>query len=212
VAYIRESSSNWQRRRRRRGRITLLVVLVLLVGAGGVGYAVWSGRLKPGAGASAPAAVLPLCPATTKKAPLTASAVKVNVYNATTRDGLASSTAAALRARSFQIGAIANDPQRATVPGPALVRFGPAGAAGAKLVAAQVGGAKLVQDARRDAGVDLVAGTTFTALLPPTKNAVTPKSSPSPCRPPTPKPSTTKKPGGMPTGKNVSPPPTTPAR
>lgn len=157
-----------------------MAVIVLLVMAAGVfAVGVYLGVIaSPSDG---PVTTPPPCPkpATTTR-PLDARRVKVNVYNATGRVGLAASTAAALRTRRFAIGAVSNDPGKAKVPGTALVRYGPKGSAAARLVAAQVPGAKIVDDKRPGTDVDLVLGASFTALGPTAKPAATPKPS-APC-------------------------------
>jgi hypothetical protein len=93
--------------------------------------------------------------------------VTVNVYNATTRHGLARETSIEMTHRGFRIGAVANDPLNKIIPASAEVRYGPAGAAAAKVVAAQVPSPTMVRDARKGAVVDLVVGDGYTALLTP---------------------------------------------
>ena len=88
----------------------------------------------------------------------------MNVYNATTRKGLAKSTSVELAARGFRTGKVSNDPSKKIIAASAEIRFGPAGAVNAKVVAAQVVGAVLVPDNRRDATVDFVLGEGFAAL------------------------------------------------
>lgn len=113
---------------------------------------------------------------TTTARPLDPRRVKVNVYNATGRVGLAAATADRLRARRFAVGDVDNDPKRSKVPGSALIRYGRKGFAGAKLVATQVAGAELKADTRTDAVVDLVLGATFSTLTPvPTATTQAPK-------------------------------------
>lgn len=120
---------------------------------------------------------------TTSARPLDPRRVKVNVYNATGRAGLAAATADRLRARRFVVGDVANDPKRSKVTGSALIRYGRKGSAGAKLVATQVAGATLKADKRTDAGVDLVLGATFSTLTPvPTAPARAPRCTPTPSR------------------------------
>jgi hypothetical protein len=177
VAYVQESSS-WRSRRRHRQQITLVVALLLLVAAGGVGYAVYSGAI--GGPARVDVATLPPCPPVTAP-PLLAEKVTVNVYNATRRNGIAGKTATSLGLRTFNVGAIDNDPLGAKVPGTAIVRHGPKGLAAAKLVAAQVRGATLVADKRKSAAVDLVLGAKFAGLRPLAETTPTP-TTPT-CRP-----------------------------
>ena len=85
---------------------------------------------EPAAQTSSETAKVPVVPA---------EKVKVNVYNATSRAGLASDTANALKRRGFRIGKVANDPTNRKVTGEAEVRHGPKGKAAARTVGAQVG-------------------------------------------------------------------------
>ena len=106
--------------------------------------------------------------------------IRVNVYNATTRSGLARSTSVLLAARGFAIGALANDPLNKTVPGTAEIRFGRKGLLAAKVVAAQVPSPVMVRDLRPDASVDFVIGNTFTALNTPVQAQAVLRAWPSP--------------------------------
>jgi len=120
-----------------------------------------TGSRKPtGKPTKAPAAALPL--------PRT---ITVNVYNATTRTGLALSTSLELAARGFKTGSVANDPAKKIIAASAEVRYGPSGAVAAKVVAAQVVGAVMVPDHRKDASVDFVLGDGYVALASPQQAA-----------------------------------------
>jgi len=90
--------------------------------------------------------------------------IVVNVYNATSRAGLARATSIQLAARGFTIGAVANDPLNRTIQGTAEIRFGRKGINTAKVVAAQVPSPIMVRDSRAGASVDFVIGAAFTAL------------------------------------------------
>ncbi len=195
MAYIQEASS-WRVRRRRRQWITLVVVLAMLVAAGVVAYGFYSGAI--GGPAKVDVASLPPCPTSSPTAPpLTPEKVTVNVYNATTRNGLAARVATALDLRTFRVGKIANDPRHAKVTGTAEVRYGAKGAAAARLVAAQVSNAKLVKDKRGSAVVDLVLGAKYAGLRPIAATSPTSTASPT-CRPlsPTSAPTSTASPSG----------------
>jgi hypothetical protein len=108
------------------------------------------------------------------------SAVKVNVFNATERRGLATRVAAELRRRGFTVGRIDNDPLRRRVTGAAEVRSSPAGAGAARTVSAQVGTVVAVPDQRANASVDLVLGAAFRRLQPVAAAAAALSPSPQP--------------------------------
>ena len=98
---------------------------------------------------------------------LTPQRTKVNVYNASTRNGLAGTVAKSLRDRGFVIGKVANDPSTRKPPAVAEVRHGASGVGQAKLVAsAMPKGTKLVNDKRKGAVVDVALGAKFTGLAP----------------------------------------------
>ncbi|WP_316523967.1 LytR C-terminal domain-containing protein [Kitasatospora brasiliensis] len=101
------------------------------------------------------------------------SAVTVNVYNATTKGGLAGRTAEELKKRGFVIGKVGNAPAELDkkVPGTAQVIAGPAGAGAGTLVGSQIAGAAVTADARTDASVDFVIGDSYNALLDETQAA-----------------------------------------
>lgn len=150
-----------KRRRRwvrvRHGLVFLLIVLIVL---GGAGYATayyqgWLGK-QPVPHACKPVKPLPNVPA---------RLVSLNVLNASSRVGIAQSVAATLQRRGFRIISTGDDPQGATVPGPAQVRYGAIGAAIAQTVARQVPGATLHEDGRTNPSVDLVIGNTYKHLV-----------------------------------------------
>ena len=92
---------------------------------------------------------------------------RVNVYNASTREGLAGSVARSLDERGFVIGKVANDPSSRKTPKVAEIRYGPKGAAHAKLLRTSLPkGTALVKDKRAVATVDLALGPKYTTLAP----------------------------------------------
>ena len=158
----------------------LLVVLLVLVLAG-TALATWR-YLDLGA-ADDVATPRVSCPPTEPPPTVVAPAkVKVNVFNATERRGLASAVAMQLKKRGFKVGKVSNDPLKRTMTGLAEVRSGTTGAEAARTVVAQVGQVVLVPDQRKDASVDLVLGATFKKLVPSkaAAAAVTPTPSPRP--------------------------------
>lgn len=95
-----------------------------------------------------------------------ANKVRVNVYNATEIAGLAGRAAKELGARDFQVVKIANDPLEKKIPGIAQIRYGPKGAASARVLAFQVPGAELIEDTRKGRTIDLAMGDGFAGLAP----------------------------------------------
>jgi len=91
--------------------------------------------------------------------------VKTNVYNSTATKGLARKTAAQLKAQGFVIATVANDPNGQIAKGVGEIRHGTAGLAGAQLLALYLPGAKLVDDGRDGATVDVAVGPEFGAVL-----------------------------------------------
>jgi hypothetical protein len=181
MSYVDPEPSPSRRVRRRRAMVTLAVVAALLFGSFWYAYSYYR------ADSQAKASEAPTCPRPTAapKGPAPAD-VSVNVYNATSRTGLAARTATELRKRGFKVATVANDPLRADVRGVAQVRHGPGGTAGAAVVLPLVKGAARVQDSRTDATVDLVLGERFTALAPapaqPTTSTPPPAQTPSAAR------------------------------
>jgi hypothetical protein len=150
-------------RRHLRTAITMLVLATFVAFAG---WYAWNTITNPRSADVADATVAPTCiPAVPTDAPAPAD-IRVNVYNATTRNGLASSAARALRKREFAIIDVANDPLGKTVAGTAEVRAGADNEAAAAVVVAQVSGAFFVVDDRTDGTVDLVVGEAFKKLAP----------------------------------------------
>jgi hypothetical protein len=142
----------------------LLVVLIAL--AGGCWFYLGGGRDDAGDATTTTAAQRrQSCPsASPQPSAVPASEITVNVYNATDRRGLATTVAAQLRRRGFEVHKVANDPAGRTVTGIAEVRSGPGGAAAARTVGAQVGDYVAVPDQRTTTEVDLVVGAGFTRL------------------------------------------------
>ncbi|WP_213281995.1 LytR C-terminal domain-containing protein [Cellulomonas hominis] len=93
--------------------------------------------------------------------------VSATVLNATNRVGLAGDTADALAARGFTIAGQANAADRGYQPysGTALIQFGTQGVAAAYTLAAQFDTPQLVLDTRADATVDVVVGSSYSALV-----------------------------------------------
>ncbi|PJI86554.1 LytR cell envelope-related transcriptional attenuator [Luteimicrobium subarcticum] len=103
----------------------------------------------------------PCVPAKTK--PVSYGRIKVNIYNASSRAGLATTVSRELDARGFKTGTIGNSTQ--DIKSQRIV-FGPKGVAAAYTLAAQVPDAKLVLDARKNRTVDVVLSASYSALVP----------------------------------------------
>ena len=168
-----ESASYRRARKRKRTAITLLAVFAILLGTYYYASSYWN---QPANRSASSPSCTPTIPAT---GPLQPQHVRLNVYNATKRSGLAATTAKQLKDRGFLVGTIGNDPARRTVPQSAEVRYGPSGERAAQLVLTQVPGAAPIKDeARADASVDLVLGDAFQQLGP--APTVTGPSAPAP--------------------------------
>ncbi|MGW4803605.1 LytR C-terminal domain-containing protein [Kitasatospora sp. NPDC004272] len=137
----------------------------------------------PASGAAASGAPAPVPSDTAVPQP---AAVKVNVYNATDKSGLAARTADELRKRGFVVDKVGNAPAALAnkVPGSAQILSGPGGLGAATLLLSQVAAATSTEDGRADATVDFVIGDTFNALADPAQAAAAlaelTKPSPSP--------------------------------
>ncbi len=147
----------------------VLVALAVAAGLGAVTWKQWKRLLDGPEGHAMARAVTAACPTTPASGPgqairLTPQQVTVNVYNATTRPGLARGTAEQLRLRGFRIGMVANDPLNATITGTAQVRGGVRGRDRMAYLAAFVDGATQYVDKRADETVDLVLGQRFAQL------------------------------------------------
>jgi hypothetical protein len=92
--------------------------------------------------------------------------VKVRVYNATDRDGLANTARRLLTQRGFTVIRVGNDPQREVLTVGAQIRYGASGIGAAQLLHAHVPYAELMSDDRDNNTVDLVLGPTFGVLAP----------------------------------------------
>jgi hypothetical protein len=140
------------------------VVLVLLLGliAGGVitALAIINGHLQfPAPAASeAPQSVCPT--ATFDYVP--PEKININVYNSTSRPGLARAVADELLARKFVVGNVANT--GAGYRGVAAVVSGAAGQSAAFTVQRNVPGSDYFQDGRTDASVDLILAGDYKEL------------------------------------------------
>lgn len=92
------------------------------------------------------------------------SKVRINVYNATKRKGLAAETALALKLGGFKILAVENVPDGRRIDGFAEIRHGPKGIKQAELLHFYLPDGILVEDTRNDKTVDVVLGKEFSII------------------------------------------------
>ncbi|HKT00383.1 MAG TPA: LytR C-terminal domain-containing protein [Rugosimonospora sp.] len=147
--------------------VVLVVLAIVRDKQGGASYGA----------SSCPAGTVPV---QTKPLPVE-SKIKINVYNGTTRTGLANQAADDFRSRKFTVGLV-KDGSHYT--GIAVLRFGPKELAAASVVNAYfLGDAELRFDIKRtDDVVDVVLGAQYKALGTPTdvKQAIAQLGNPSP--------------------------------
>lgn len=163
------------RRPRRRGRIifgVLAAVVVLgLVGWGSLQLIdVFTGGSEKASAAgqkTCERAASPAAGTTAPKALPKPAKIKVNVYNATPRSGLAKSTADELKKRGFAIGKVGNAPAAydKKVKGTGLLLGADKASAGRfAVLGTQLKGAQQKADTRKTQDVDLIIGTAFKSL------------------------------------------------
>ncbi|HEY5835700.1 LytR C-terminal domain-containing protein [Streptomyces sp.] len=187
------------RRPRRRGRIfAALIASVVALGLFGWGalqlYHVFNGDEGDTKTNAAAPQNRPSCkpaPTPTRPARLALpqpSEVTLNVFNATTRGGLAKTTADELARRGFKVATFGNAPgdYDKRVSQSALLVAGPAGEAAAREAGTQVAGSSVrIDPTRKDRSVDLLIGNGFRALASPADAA---KARVIAANPPPPKP------------------------
>ncbi|MFE9097954.1 LytR C-terminal domain-containing protein [Streptomyces sp. NPDC007264] len=163
------------RRPRRRGRLVFAVVAsVAAIGVIGWGILQLIDVFTGGGGTSSASGGRAGCAARAKTAPTAAARalprpgqITVNVFNATTRAGLAKETADELKKRGFRIGDVGNAAKEydKKVKG-AGVLIGPKASLDTSLpvLGTQLAGAEHRADARTNTTVDLVLGDGFKSL------------------------------------------------
>ncbi len=154
--------------------LTVLLVLVAMLVLFGVGFGI--ATLLKGSGGGEPEAAAVSSGQTVNLGNCTvvnvtpaeflprASQVTVNVYNSTSRIGLAGDTAKLLGVRGFKIGAVENDPLGVPIESVGEIRYGPKGESAAKLISYHLPGATLVDDGRKGKKVDVSLGRQFMEL------------------------------------------------
>ena len=170
----RRKGSSYRVRRQRRSIVVILLVLAGLAGA----FYYASTYFRTTTSATGPCSTEPVTQL------LVPGDVSLNVYNATSRAGLAGTAAKTARDRGFTVKAVGNDPKKASIKQTAQVRYGPDGAASAKLVLTHLQGAVGVNDKRAGDTVDLVIGNGWKAFGP-APAVATPTQTLRPCTPST---------------------------
>ncbi|WP_028815048.1 LytR C-terminal domain-containing protein [Streptomyces flavidovirens] len=164
-------------RRPRNRRRTILAVVASLVALAMAGWGTLqlidvfgggSGKktTAAGRGQDCPKAATPSAPVRNAALPKPAK-IKVNVYNATKRGGLAKETADELKKRGFTIGKVGNAPPEydKKVKGAGILLGAPRAVSGVlPVLATQLKGAVQKADARKGADVDLILGNGFKTL------------------------------------------------
>lgn len=107
--------------------------------------------------------IVPACLVEGKEKPIGYKKVRVRVYNASERRGLAATTAKSLEERGFTILATGNVK---TGVQNAKIAYGAKGVGRAYTLAAQIPGVVLQYDARTNAQIDLTVGQGFDGLIP----------------------------------------------
>ena len=152
---------------RLRRRVLHGVVLALLIGliaaAIVVALAIMNGQIKLPVAERSKAPVS-LCPAAVYDY-TPPEKINVNVYNSTSRPGLARSVADQLVARKFVVGNVGNT--TSSYRGVALIVSGAAGQAAAFSVQRNLPGTDYVQDSRTDSSVDVILTGEFKELAKP---------------------------------------------
>lgn len=160
-----------RRHKRERQAVIFGAVLAGLATVGLGAAAIWTGSMEspvtrefttiepsPSTDVTAP----PCVPADTLPVPY--GQITINVFNATSRPGLAGSTADLLGQRGFEIATTDNYGLR--LRGATRIGFGAQGVAQAYTVAAHFPEVELVYDERTDAVVDVALGGSFEELVP----------------------------------------------
>jgi hypothetical protein len=167
--YTTEAEGSVSKRRKRRQLIVLGVVVLGLFFAFWYAWSYYQADISSGAARPPAAECRPYDPKV-----VTPEKTKVNVYNASNRNGLAGTVARSLKERAFVIGKVANDPSKRKAPKVAEIRYGASGTAQAKLLRTTLPkGTALVKDRRKVTTIDLALGAKFTTLTPvPTTTAL----------------------------------------
>jgi hypothetical protein len=141
--------------------VTFLLALLGVLGLGTLAGLMYTGRVAWPFGGRVNVAAQTCTPS----APLAPKQIRVRVYNGSSRNGLARTVGAQLKALGFVVQETGNDPIEAKVTTAVEVRFGESGELAGKTASAYFAG-KVGQrtDDRTNEVVDVVLGPKFTRL------------------------------------------------
>ncbi len=164
ATFAEDAAAQKSRFRRRLLHGIVLVLLVGVIAAGAVGaWAIMNGVIKvPTAIASK--APVSLCPTTTFDY-VPNETVNLNVFNATSRGGLAGTVAEQFTARGFKVASVDNS--ETAYAGVAVVVSGVKGQAAAFNVQRNLAGTDYFQDNREDESVDVILTSGYEGLVEP---------------------------------------------
>jgi hypothetical protein len=166
------------RHRRQNNTFLGLAGAVMLVGFAALGN--WEGWWTIGSRAEA---AIVACPT---QAVIDPALTRVNVYNGTNRQGLASAVAKEMQTRTFKVIKIGTEEQKKPITVVAVIRYGQPGLSTAKTVALEFPAkVKLVDDGRDSRTVDVVLGEQYKQMVDRKKAAaaIKPKPEPANCVP-----------------------------
>jgi hypothetical protein len=152
-------------RRRIRTAITLVILTGLVLWAA---WYAWDVVTEPAAteDGSEPVVQTPVCAVAVPTDAPPPEEISINVYNGTSRNGLASQVAREMREQGYVILDVANDPLSRSITGVAEVRAANDENLAVQLIMSQFPGATFVSDEREDEVIDLVLGEQFAAIGP----------------------------------------------
>lgn len=151
--------------RRMRTAVTLLVLIGLVVWAA---WYAWQVVTEPAATAdeNEPATSTAACAVAVPTDAPPPEEITVNIYNGTSRNGLASQVAREMREQGYVILDVANDPLNRSITGVAEIRAANSDDVTVQWIMSQFPGAVFVADERTDEAIDVVLGEQFETIGP----------------------------------------------
>lgn len=148
-----------------RTAITMMLLVGLVVGAA---YYAWQIVTEP-TGAEEDEVVTvttPACAMPVPEDPPPAEEISINVYNGTSRSGLANQVAREMREQGFIILDVANDPAGRSITAVAEIRAATMEDDAVRFVMSQFPGSVFLADERQDDAIDVVVGEAFDEIGP----------------------------------------------